>query len=133
MEKKYEILKDTEKDFFGRKVYRIKALKDFSDIKKGDIGGYVESEKNLSQEGDCWIYGNAIACDYSEVCDNAKVAGNSLVCNYSIVGDNSTVCDNTVVREYAIVGGKAIVCGNSVVRNHAIVGGDTKVCDKLIN
>ena len=132
MEKKYEILKDTEKVFLGRKVYRIKALKDFSDIKKGDIGGYVESEKNLSQEGDCWIYGKAVACDNSEVCDNAVVYGNSIardnskICDYAIVKNHAIVCDYAIVKDYAVVG-HAIVCG------YGVVGGDSKVCDKLTN
>ena len=38
---------------------RVKALRDFSDVLKGGVGGYVEGEHNLSHEGDCWIYGNA--------------------------------------------------------------------------
>ena len=46
MEKKYEILKDTKEFYFGREIYRIRALKDFGNVKKGDIGGYVESEEN---------------------------------------------------------------------------------------
>ena len=34
--------------FEGRTIYRIQALEDFSNVKKGDFGGYVESERNLS-------------------------------------------------------------------------------------
>jgi len=37
-------------------LYRIRALKDFGDVKKGDIGGYIQSKSNLSQEGNVWIY-----------------------------------------------------------------------------
>lgn len=33
------------------KLYRIEALKDFSDVK---AGGFVQSENNLSQYGNCW-------------------------------------------------------------------------------
>ena len=126
MEKKYEILKDTEKDFFGHNVYRIKALKDFSDVKKGDIGGFVESEDNLSQEGNCWIYDNAIACD------NSVVGGHAKVKNYAKICDNAFIDDNSVVMEYAVVGDNVTVCYYSVIRNRAIVGGDTIVEDKLI-
>ena len=28
-------------------------------VKEGDIGGYIESEDNLSQAGTCWIYDEA--------------------------------------------------------------------------
>ena len=49
MNKKYELTNETI-SFNNRKLYRIRALKDFSDIKKGELGGYIESEKNLNQE-----------------------------------------------------------------------------------
>lgn len=42
-------------------IFRIQALKDFGDVKAGDLGGWVESEDNLSHEGDCWIYDDAKA------------------------------------------------------------------------
>jgi len=56
---KYEILKDDFIEFDGRKLYRIKALKDFRNVEKGEIGGYIESKRNLSHEGDAWVSGNA--------------------------------------------------------------------------
>ena len=40
-------------------LWRIRACKDFGDVKKGDFGGLVESEDNLSQYGECWIYEGA--------------------------------------------------------------------------
>jgi len=51
---KYKLL---EREANG--LCRIKALRDFGDVKKGDIGGYVEKENNLSQLGNAWVYGNA--------------------------------------------------------------------------
>lgn len=65
--KKYELLKDDTKTVFGRTLYRIKALRDFDDVTKGDLGGYIESENNLSHYGDAWVWGNA------EVSDNAVI------------------------------------------------------------
>ena len=44
----------------GVKLYRIEALKDFGDVKKGDLGGWAESEKNLSQHGNAWVSDNAL-------------------------------------------------------------------------
>ena len=43
----------------GHTLYRIKALKNFSDVKKEDLGGWIEKVENLSQEDNCWVYGNA--------------------------------------------------------------------------
>lgn len=66
MEKKYE-LTDEILEVGGRVLHRINALRDFGNIKQGEIGGWIENEDNLSHCGDCWVYGNA------EVYGNAKV------------------------------------------------------------
>ena len=45
-------------------LHRIRALRDIgSDVKAGDMGGFVESESNLSfeQGDDAWIFDDAIA------------------------------------------------------------------------
>ena len=42
--KKYKLTDETIKHK-GKVLRRIEALKDFTDVKKGDKGGYVESEK----------------------------------------------------------------------------------------
>ena len=71
-ERKYK-LTDECITICDRKLYRIKALKDFSCIKKGDEGGFVESEDNLSQEDNCWILGNAKVFGNAVVRDNAMI------------------------------------------------------------
>lgn len=43
---------------------RIRALKDFGDVKAGELGGYIEKEENLSQEGNAKVSDNA---DYATV------------------------------------------------------------------
>ena len=57
--KKYELLVDDTITFFGVQLFRIKALISFSGVEKGEVGGYVASESNLSQYGDAWVYGDA--------------------------------------------------------------------------
>ena len=68
MSKKYELTNETV-EFDEVTLYRIKALKDIPryDVKKGDLGGWLEEESNLSQDGDCWAFGDA------QVYENAKV------------------------------------------------------------
>ena len=75
MSKKYALIKSDSIVFNGVTLYRIKALRDIDEffIKKGDMGGYVESKNNLSQDGFAWVYGNA------RVSGNAWVYGNALV------------------------------------------------------
>ena len=61
-------------------LHRIEALRDLAIAKAGDKGGFVESESNLSHEGDCWIYGDAEVYGNAEIYGNAEVSGSSKVC-----------------------------------------------------
>ena len=47
--KKYELTTETLQ-FAGRTLHRIKAVKDFSSIEAGELGGWIENEKNLCKE-----------------------------------------------------------------------------------
>lgn len=46
MEKKYE-LTDEILEVGGHVLHRIKALRDFGNVKKGDIGGWIECEDKM--------------------------------------------------------------------------------------
>ena len=75
-------LTDKTKTVNGVKLYQIQALKDFGNVKAGDLGGWIQRERNLSQEGDCWVYDNAQVFGDAEVSDmwyggGAKVGGNT--------------------------------------------------------
>ena len=83
-EKKYKLTDETI-TYEGRILRRIEALKDLSDVKKGDKGGFVESENNLSQTDNCWIYNNA------KVCGDARVFRNARVCDDAIVFRNARI------------------------------------------
>ena len=121
--KKYELTDETI-DVSGTTLHRIKALKDFGNVKKGELGGYVESERNLSQEGNCWVCGNAKVCGDAEVCGNAKVCGNARVCGDAKVCGNAWVFGNAEVYGNAKVYGNAWVFGNAEVCGNARVYGD---------
>lgn len=56
--KKYE-LTSAVKVINGVVLYQIQALETFGNVKKGDLGGWIESEKNLSQYGNARIGGVA--------------------------------------------------------------------------
>jgi len=72
-------------------LYCIKALRDFGNVAKGDIGGWIEGEKNLSHEGYAWVYG------YAWVSGNARVYGNARVSGYARVYGNARVSGNARV------------------------------------
>ena len=98
MEKKYKLTDETI-EVEGKTLYRIEALKDFCEIKKGDKGGFIESEDNLSHEGNAWVYDNA--CVYGTACvyDDARVCGNSRVYGTTRVTDDACVCGNARVYD----------------------------------
>ena len=49
-------------------MYKRQALVDVNEaVPKGTLGGFVEYEQNLSQEGSCWIYDQAICCERAVV------------------------------------------------------------------
>ena len=101
-EKKYKLTKESIK-FNGKKLYRIEALKDFADVKKGEKGSFIESESNLSHDGDAWVS------------DNAKVFGNARVYCDARISDNARVTSNVEVSDNAKVSGNAVVYGNAKV------------------
>jgi carbonic anhydrase/acetyltransferase-like protein (isoleucine patch superfamily) len=108
-------------------MLRIIALKDFLLIKKGDLGGLIEEEKNLSQNGDAWVSGNAQVSGNARVYGDAWVYGNALVSGNAQVYDNARVYGNAQVYGNAWVSGNAQVSGNARVYGDAWVYGDTLV------
>ncbi|HEY5086833.1 MAG TPA: hypothetical protein VII66_05660 [Gemmatimonadaceae bacterium] len=57
----------------GTTLYRIRALKDFGNVKAGNLGGFVRSERNLSQLGDCWVADDAQVYDDAVISDAAQI------------------------------------------------------------
>lgn len=63
----------------GHTLHRIECVEPFSNIKAGEKGGYIESENNLSQDGDAWVFGDAQVYGNAKVYGDAKVYGNAWV------------------------------------------------------
>ena len=132
MEKKYKLTEETI-NCCSKILYRIEALKDFGDVKKGDKGGYVQSEENLSQEGDCWIYDNAQVFNDAKVYDNAKICKNSQVYDNAYVYGDAIVINSAQVSDEAQVYGSAYVCDNARVYGNAQVSDNATVyCDAQV-
>ena len=82
-------------------VYRLRALRDFGDVKAGDLGGYVASERNLSQDGNCWVYDNSEIFDNARIYDNAQVHGDSRVFEDAQIGGDVQVYLTATVHGFA--------------------------------
>lgn len=98
MNDKYELIKEnpllveTESNI-SITCYRIRALKDFGNVKIGDIGGLVQGYENLSQKGNSWIDMSSKVLGKSIVTDNAIIK-DSYLYNHVIVEGNSTVINS---------------------------------------
>lgn len=114
MDKKYKLLKrDRIPMISAPDLYRIEALIDFGDVKKGDKGGYIAKEDNLSHKQQCWVF------DQAWVFGGAWVTGDARITGRSRVSGNAVIMDNAIVREDAWI-------------KHGVFTGDTSNPKDLI-
>lgn len=104
--KKYELTEET-KIVKGKTLHRIRALKSFGRVKKGDLGGFVECDARI--------------CDYVEVFENGHVTSNTWVLEHAKVYGSACLMENSCIYGNAIIRGAAIVCQRARVFDNVIV------------
>jgi len=93
---KYKLTKNI-KELGGRTLFQIEATTSFGLVSKGELGGYIENEENLSQSGNAWVSGNAQVYDklrltrgyffgYKEKTEELKYFSLRDDSNYELVG-----------------------------------------------
>lgn len=120
MDKKYK-LTDEMKEYNGKFLYRIEALRNFSNVKAGDLGGWVEGEHNLSHEGDCWVYDEAM------VLDNVRIEDSAFASMYAIISENAKLQCFSAGTEYAKIFGNAKLSGRAFIYGNALIYGNAKI------
>ena len=95
--KKYEFTGETRELTPTTILHRIRAVIDMPsiDVRAGDIGGWIESDSNLSHDYDAWVGGNAW------VVGDARVSGNAWVGGNARVGGNAHINSN---KDFIIIG-----------------------------
>ena len=137
--KKYELTGET-KEIGCRILHRIRALIDIPvhDVKAGDLGGWIEAEKNLSQKGAAWVTDSAVVMDAAcvtgdaRVMDSARVTGLSLVAGNALVMGNARVMGTARVTDSARVTDEALVTGAALVTGEALVTDEARVMGKAL-
>ena len=115
--KKYELTDETIVHN-GRILRRIRALQNFGYVRAGELGGYVQSVANLSQDGYCWISGQAKVYDDAFIYGNVivdsavDISGNTQVFGYGHITDRVTIKDNVLIYGNSIISGNANISGN---------------------
>lgn len=127
MQDKFELTDET-REIDGTTVYRIRALRDIpGTATKGTLGGFVESENNLSYSGAAWVadeaavYGGASVRGNALVVDNATVYGDAALVGNAVVLGNAQVSGNAVVRGAARIFDRVRVCGWAIIEDFARV------------
>ena len=123
-DKKYELTDETIV-VDNKTLHRIRALKSFINayaaVEVGDLGGYIESERNLSHDNHSWIYDHGMVMDGAFVCDDGVVANNSLIKEHATVKDNGYVLDG-IVQGHSVIRRDGVVAYESVITDDAIIG-----------
>lgn len=128
-------------------LHRIIAARDFGDISRGTLGGWIEDENNLLHSGTAWVADEAMVMDFARVEDDARASGHAWITENAILRDHARaehdvwvqerahVCDHARIRHTAMVAGDAVVtgdavvCGDALVTGAALVGGCAMVMD----
>ena len=125
----------------GLVLHRIRALRDIPGhgVTAGDLGGWIESERNLAQSGDAWVaddarvfgaaqvYGNARVFGAAFVYGDARVYGDAFVYGDARVYGNAFVYDDATVYGYAFVSGNAWVYDSARIVGDVCVFGNARV------
>lgn len=145
--RKYKLLKDDTINLNDKTLYRIQALRSFSEltirmpsnklksfyqIKEGDLGGYIENECNLSHDGECWVMDSALVYDYARVYGNAVVADNARVYGYAKVYDYTRISMNGVICGKVRLFGNTQVYDNAKIYDNVMVGGRSIIHDDIV-
>lgn len=126
--KKYELLDGHDVVVGTTTLHRIRALRDFGDVKAGQLGGFVASEDNLSQLGDCWVADEAQVYDQATVTGDAQVLGLACVRDRARIDDKARVLGNAQVFEDGWVFKQGVVFDNAMVYGSGQVRDDGMVC-----
>lgn len=105
---KYEFTGEV-KNIGGKILHRICAVRDIPEhnVKAGDLGGWIEAERNLSQKGAAWVADSALVMDSARVTGKARVMDSA---DYITIGAIGSRNDTTTF--YRGADGKIYVsCG----------------------
>ncbi len=129
--KKFELTQN-KKNWEGRTLYQIKACTSFTtnsgiEISAGELGGWIEKEENLSQDGKAWIFKGARVYGNAEISENAliwgcsEIYGNAIICGNAEIYGNAEISENALIWGYSEIYGNAKICGNAEIYGYAKV------------
>lgn len=125
--KKYKLTNERHESYGTlRRVRALRYIPRYG-VRPGDLGGWIESENNLSQDGNCWVGEDAMVSGNAWVGEDAQVSGDAWIYG------NAMVYGNAQVSGDARAWGDAHISQNGFVssaRDLLVVGpiGSRKAC-----
>lgn len=101
-------------------------------LSDGLIGGYIESEDNLSQFGKCFVYDGALVKDNAKVLGDVELRENCKIVDSAVVKGNVVIGENVIVGENALVDGSVHLSGRVKVRGHSRIVDKASLDDQVI-
>lgn len=111
-EDRYYELTDETIEFDGHTLHRIRCTKDFRNITKGTLGGFVEGYNNLFDEA--WVG------------DDAKVYAGA------VVGGIASVCGNACASHCAVIADRARIRGSASISGNVRIDGATEISESSV-
>lgn len=111
-----------------------------SEVRAGDLGGYVEHEGNLSQEGSCWISDDAICCEDAVVEADVQMSGQAVAKDYAVITRDACLSGcawaeercrihGGNIREQAVISGEALITGRGMCTPD--IGGHSRIYGRV--
>lgn len=124
-QKKYKITNHSHPQYAW--LHRIQACSDVNEsVMAGTLGGYVESEGNLSQDGSCWVHDAAICCE------NAKVEKDAQIFDGACVRGAALLTGDATMFGFATADGNCVIRSGEI-KDHARVAGNAVVGESIID
>jgi hypothetical protein len=123
--KKYEFTKEFH-NHFGIIVQRIRAVRSFGDVKAGSLGGFIQSERNLSHDGNCWVYNNSLVYLEATVKDDARALDECWIWN------SATLRERATAKHKCFLSGSVDVFGQAVIKDEACCTDFSRIFDKCV-
>lgn len=106
-------------------VHRIKATRDIPEhnVIAGQLGGWIESEHNLTQGNNAWVADEGKVFDNAVCMVNALVTGNAMLYEYAVHRGSSTLTGDAQQYGYSQTGGNSSLGGYTHIAGGAMVSG----------
>lgn len=124
---KYEFIGNTE-SIRGVRLRKIRSIITIPNVVvAGQLGGSIESEENLSQDGDSWVFNGSYVWGGARVYDNAQIKSNSRVWDQAQVFGDAVLSGYVWVYQNAKIYGKSLITGGANVYGNSHVYGNAKI------